>query len=170
MLHKIICIDDVYPETIQYFWPVKILKKRYPKLHIIAFVVANYGYKQNIQDSPIFKSWFDEYKNIVEIGCHGYDHLYPPEQERDNAKELVKKSLLMLRPYLKENFLYRPPGHQRTIFTEKILKELGFGGIAYQNRIKYFNSGEITEGILNLHCTHNKFENPIIEVYKNLCN
>lgn len=168
MIHKIICIDDVYPETLQYFWPVKILKKKYPKVHIIAFVVANYNNSQNIQDSPIFKDWFKEYKDLVEIGCHGYDHLYPPEQERNGARNLVEDSLKLLKPYLKENFLYRPPGHQRSIYTEKILEELGFGGIAYQNRLKYFKTNIIKEGILNLHCTHNKFENPIIKVYKNL--
>jgi len=162
------CIDDIYPETIQYFWPIKIFKKKYPQVHIIAFVITNYNNEQDISKSDIFNGWFDEYKDVLEIGCHGYDHLYPPEQERVDAKELVKKSLDILKPYLKENFLYRPPGHQRTIYTESILKEFGFGGIAYQNRIKYFNTGKISEGILNLHCTKDKFENPIMKVYENL--
>jgi len=168
MINKIICIDDVYPETIQYFWPIKIIKKKYPQVHIIAFVVANYADTQNIQKSNIFKDWFVEYKDMVEIGCHGYDHLYPPEQERDDAKELVKNSLEILTPYLKKNFLYRPPGHQRTIHTENMLQEFGFGGIAYQNRIKYFDGRIIDGGVLNLHCTRNKFENPIMKVYENL--
>lgn len=168
MLYKIICIDDVCPENIKYFWPTKEIKKRYPDVHIIAFVVANYNNEQDISKSTVFKEWYEEYEGMVEIGVHGYCHTYPPEQEKDNAEILVYKSLDILKPYLKDRFLYRPPGFQRTIHTEKMLKKLGFGGVAYRDRIRYFDNGEIKEGILNLHCTLNKYENPIMEIYKTL--
>lgn len=167
-MRKIICIDDVCPENLKYFWPVSQIKAKYNNSRIIAFVIANYHNEQNISESPEFNKWFEEYKNTVEIGLHGYDHTYPPEQEKSNAEELVYKSIQILKPYLKPRFLYRPPGHQRTIHTESILKKCGVSGIAYRNRIKYFDTNEIIEGLINLHCTNDKYENPIIKVYNKL--
>ena len=152
-------IDDVCPSNLKYWCFVDEIIAQYPDIYIIAFVIANNKNKELVSKSQEFNNWFLKYKNRVEIGVHGYDHIDPPEQERDNAKLLVKKSLEILRQYLPEHYLYRPPGHQRTIATEGILKELGFSGIAYQTRIKYFN-GQFIEPIINAHCC-NDYANPI---------
>jgi len=151
--------DDVWPSNLGFFEYWYYVKDKYPNLKLIAFVTANYAYKEDVSKNDLFQQWFEETKDWVEVGVHGYDHGNPPEQERDDAEELVVKSLEILKPYLPEKFLYRPPGFQRTIHTEPMLKKLGFAGIAHQTRIKYFNEG-IVEGIFNTHCT-NKHANSI---------
>jgi predicted deacetylase len=129
-------------------------------LKFIAFVIANYNYEENVAESKEFIDWFECNKDWVEIGVHGYIHNSPPEQELDNAEELVEKSLDILNPFLGKDFLYRPPGFQRTIRTEPMLKKMGFGGIAYQTRIKYFNGKIIERNIINCHCC-DKYYNPV---------
>ena len=155
----IITTDDLSLEHLKFFRYWDEIKARHPDLQLIAFTIANHRGDQDVSKSSEFKSWWEAHKDWVEIGVHGYDHLYPPEQERDNAEELVAKSLEILRSFLPEEFLYRPPGHQRTIHTEPMLKKLGFAGIAYQTRIRLF-MGEIIEGVLNSHCC-DKYFNPI---------
>lgn len=154
--------DDVCPENLKYFQYWDAIKQKYPHIRLIAFVIANYKFEQNVFKSTEFRDWYERTKGWVEIGIHGYDHLFPPEMERENAREFVDKSLFILSPFLPERILYRPPGHQRTIRTESMLKELDICGIAYQNRIKYFDTGEIVENIFNTHCC-DKYYNPITQ-------
>jgi len=153
--------DDVCLENLRFFHYWDKIKMMKPNLKLIAFTIANYKDEQNVAESKEFKSWFDAHRSWVEIGVHGYDHLFLPEQERDDAEELVMKSLEILKNFLPENHLYRPPGFQRTIQTEPMLKRLGFGGIAYQARIKMFD-GRVIEPILNTHCCDRDF-NPVTE-------
>lgn len=124
----------------------------------MAFVIANYQNKENVQESKEFLDWFERTKEWVEIGVHGYDHLFPPECERDNQEEFIEKALDLLRPFLPKKFLYRAPGFQVTNQTEPILRKLGFAGIAHQFRIKYFNGSYVEP--YNTHCC-DKFVNPI---------
>jgi predicted deacetylase len=154
----ILAVDDVCPENLKYWKYVEEIHEEYPNLKIIAFVIANFKYEQNISHSKSFKNWYNEFKNWVEIGVHGYDHLSPPEQERTDAEYYVKKSLEILNPFLPKEFIYRPPGHQRTIKTEPVLKKLGFAGIAYQNKLKYFKGGG--DYFINSHCC-DYFINPV---------
>jgi len=146
--------DDVCPSNLGFFEYWHYVKYRHPDFKLLAFVVANYRGKENVAESEDFIDWYEETKDWVEIGVHGYDHLNPPEQERDDAEELVAKSVEILKPFLLSRFLYRPPGFQRTIHTEPMLKRLGFAGIAYQNRIRYFGRG-IANNVFNTHCTGN---------------
>lgn len=157
-----LAVDDVCPSNLKYWKYVLEIKDKFPDIKIIAFVIACYKNIENVYESEEFINWFEKNKNSMEVGIHGYDHLYPPEQERNNVEELVEKSLNILRPFLKEKFLYRPPGFQRTINTEKILTKLNFGGIMYQYRIKYFNGGIIEGNIINCHCC-DKYNNPVTQ-------
>ena len=147
----IVTTDDVCPENLKYFKYWDEIKRQIPNLKLIAFVIANYKGEQDVSQSGEFQMWYDDHKDWVEIGVHGYDHTYPPEQERDDASDLVMRSVELLRPYLPEKFLYRPPGFQRTIHTEPMLQNLGFAGVAYQTRIKMFD-GRIIEPVLSTHC------------------
>lgn len=159
-MNEILCVDDVCPSNLRYWKYCLEIKDEIPNIRFIAFVIANYKNKEDISKDIDFINWFEENKDWVEIGVHGFDHLYPPEQERIDSEELVYKSINILKPFLKKNFLYRPPGFQRTIKTENILKKLDFGGIAYQNRIKYFDGSIIENNIINCHCC-GKFINPL---------
>lgn len=157
---RVYTTDDLCPENLKYFKFWDEIKLKYPNIRLIAFTIANYKYEQDISKSAEFKDWYEQRKDWVEIGVHGYDHLFPPEQERENSKECVDKSLHILNSFLPKRILYRPPGHQRTVRTEIALRELGVSGIAYQDRIRYFDTGEIIENIFNTHCC-NKYHNPI---------
>lgn len=157
--HLIVTTDDVSPSTLSNWTYWDKVKVRNPNLMVIAFVTANFHHQENVFESDVFKRWFDEHKDWVEIGVHAYDHMKPPEGERDDYDECVKKSLEILRPFLGDNILYRPPGFQTTCKTEPMIKSLGFVGIAHQNRIKYFDGTYKVP--FNTHCTEKKFSKPI---------
>lgn len=155
--------DDVCLHNLVYWSHWDRLKQAFPELKVIAFTVANWGNKENVSESQEFGQWFEARKDWVEIGVHGYDHCFPPECERDNQEELIKKALGILKPFLPEKFLYRAPGFQVTNQTEPILKKLGFAGIAHQGRIKFFD-GRFTD-TFDTHCSDSSF-NPVTEVVK----
>jgi len=164
---KAIISDDVCPSNLVHWKYWMWVKEKYPDLIVLCFVIANYRNRENVAESEKFKEWFEKNKDWVEIGIHGLDHMSPPECERENQEELITKALEILRPFLPEKFLFRPPGHQRTIHTEPILKKLGFAGIAYQTRIRYFD-GRIIEPILNTHLSEDRYENPIGKIWSAL--
>ena len=164
---KMITCDDVCPSNLKHWKYWMWVKEKYPELRVLCFVIANYQNKENAAESREFKEWFETNKNWIEVGVHGYDHTSPPLGDRSNQEELIIKALEILKPFLPEKFLFRPPGYQRTIHTEKILQKLGFAGIAYQSRIRYFD-GEIVEPILNSHLTENRYENPIGKIWNQL--
>ncbi len=155
----IITTDDLCLENLKYFKYWDDVKSQNPNLKVIAFTIANNKCEQRIDESEEFEEWYVQHNDWVEIGVHGYDHMNPPEQERDDAEEYVRKSLEILKTFLPQKFLYRPPGFQRSVRTEPMLKKLGFAGIAYQRRIRYFDE-KIVEGLLNTHCC-DKFNLPI---------
>lgn len=160
---KVLTTDDVCPSSLKYWKYWNKVKEKYPKLRIIAFVIANYQNKENVAKNEEFRKWFEKTKDWVEIGVHGWDHLSPPECERDDQQELILKALKMLHPFLPKKFLYRPPGFQTSIGTEAILKNLGFEGIAHQRRIKYFDG---TYAIpFNSHLSEDKYHNPIGQIW-----
>jgi len=161
--NKVVTTDDVCLHNLCYWAYWDELKKAFPELKVIAFTVADWGNKENVSDSQEFKNWFEERKDWVQIGVHGYDHLYPPECERDNQEEFIARALGVLKSFLPEKFLYRAPGFQVTNQTEPILKKLGFAGIAHQGRIKFFD-GRFVE-TFDTHCS-GKGVNPIAEVSK----
>ena len=159
--------DDVCPSNLVYFKFWDKVKESNPNLKVIAFTIANNQEKEDVSRSDEFKAWFDERKSWVEIGVHGYDHTFPPEGERENQEELIRKSVEILKPFLPENYLYRPPGFQLTCKTEPICRKLGFAGIAHQTRIKYFD-GHFETDLINTHCC-DKWNNPITKVWRKLC-
>ena len=161
----IITTDDICLSNLKYFDYWLKVKEKKKDLNLICFVIANYKYKEDVSKSDIFKKWFDRNKDWITIGVHGYDHLYPPEGERENFEELVKKSLDILQSFLSKDFLYRAPGFQTTCYTEQILKKLGFAGIAHQERIKYFDGR--FDIPFNTHCC-DRYDNPITKIWQNL--
>ena len=161
----IITTDDVCPSNLKFFNYWDKVKEEVPNLKLVCFTIANYKNIEDVSKDEDFIKWFEERKDWVEIGVHGHDHLYPPEGDRNNYAELIKKSLDILKPFLPKDFLYRAPGFQHTCFTEGVLKKLGFAGIAYQTRIKYFN-GTFDEP-LNTHCS-DQYDNPITNIWKQL--
>lgn len=164
-----ITTDDVYPETLKNFKYWEYVKEAKPDLKIIAFIVANYNNKQDISQSNEFKEWYEKNKDWVEIGVHGYDHQRLQEGWRpyEEQKECFKKAIETLRPYLKENFLVRFPGFRFFPFSENLVKELGAGGVAHQEFIKYFDTGQIFRPILNTHLSDEGI-NQISKIWKNL--
>lgn len=162
----IITTDDLCLSNLKFFIYWDKIKTKYPNLKLIAFTIANFKNEENISESKQFKQWYARHKMWVEIGIHGYDHLYPPECERDNQEELILKALNILKPFLPKRFLYRAPGFQITCRTEPILKKLGFFGIAHENRIKYFFEERIIVPF-NTHCS-NKYFNPITDIWNKI--
>lgn len=153
--------DDVSVDTLQHFVYWDKVKKRYPELKLIAFVVAE-GLP-----TPEFDSWYNERKDWVEIGVHCYNHDRPQEGWRDDQEYWIGKARDVLKPYLPERYLYRPPGFRFLPKTERILEKLGFAGIAHQEGIKYFD-GQEGQPVLNTHCTESDFINPIGKIWKEL--
>lgn len=152
----LICLDDVSMASLKYFRFCDEARDQIPGLFVIAFMIA-----KGI-DKHTFGDWYLRHRQWVQIGVHGYDHENFREQKRDNVRELILKSLEILRPFLPEKYLYRPPGFQRTKSMEFMLKDLGFAGIAYRTRIKYFN-GKYIEKFINMHCCNScaGYENAI---------
>lgn len=161
----VITTDDFCLENMKYFEFWDRVKLKRPSLRLVVFTIANFKNGQDVSKSEEFREWFYGHKDWCKIGVHGYDHLYPPECERDDQREVILRALKILRPFLSEKFLYRPPGFQVTCKTEPVLKELGFAGIAYQNRIKYFDGG--FDKPFNTHCCDRYF-NPITKIWKRL--
>ena len=161
--NKVVTTDDVCLSNLQYWRHWNDIKKKVPDLKLIAFVVANYRNQENVAESSAFLEWFECTRDWVQVGVHGYDHLFPPECERDNQEALIAKALKVLRPFLPKNYLYRAPGFQVTNQTEPILKRLGFAGIAHQGRIKFFDGG--FADTFDTHCS-NCDNNPVTEVVK----
>jgi len=157
----LLMVDDVCEENIGNLKYLDEMHQAFPTMKAVLFTIAKHKNMRPITECKAFVEYFNKNRLWTLIGVHGYDHMAPPEQERDNAEELVKLSIKILKPYLHLGPIYRPPGFQTTIHTEKMLKKLGFGGIANQDNIKWLDGGGYTEGFVNCHLTENKFINPI---------
>jgi len=121
-------------------------------LEIIAFTIGNFNNEELLVESDIFKTWFGEHKDWVEIAVHSYDHKFPPDGDRENEAEWIEKALNSLRPFLPEKYGYRSPGWQTSNKTVMILKDLGFSYIAYETKIKDLDTDSIrSERVLNSH-------------------
>jgi len=164
----ILTTDDLCPSNLQFFKYWDEVHNSKPNMKLIAFTIANYKLKENIKESGEFRKWWEQHKDWVEIAIHGYDHMYPPEAERNELEECVEKALDILRPYLPKEYGYRSPGFHFTIRLEPILKKLGFSYVAYRDNIKYFD-GRFLTNLVNTHCTYDKWDNPIGLIYQKIC-
>jgi len=160
--------DDLCPSNLQFFKYWDKVKKRKPNLKLIAFTIANFQNKEPIYKSKEFNMWIKDHKSWVDIAVHGYDHLYPPEAERDDFEEQVEMALDFLYPYLPKKFGYRSPGFKFTVRLEPLLKRLGFYYVAYPQHIKVLETGEIIQPLINTHCC-DRYEQPITEIWRDLC-
>ncbi len=163
--NKIMTTDDLCLSNLKYFKYWDKVKEKYGELKLVAFTIANYRQKEKLDDSKQFKDWFDKYKDWVEIAIHGYDHSYPPEAERDDFEDCVSKALEILKSFLPKEYGYRSPGFKFTVRLEPVLKKLGFGYVAYDDMIKYFDGRKLIP--YNTHCC-NKYENPITKIWDKL--
>lgn len=147
----IFTVDDLCLKYLENFILFDEIKKKYPSFKLIAFTIGNFENKENLKDSERFKQWFSERKDWVEIAVHSFDHLYPPDGDRENEEEWIEKALNSLKIFLPKEYGYRSAGWQTTNKTLGILKKLGFSYIAYENKINYFNQQKIEYGIINSH-------------------
>jgi len=152
--------DDLSTENLKYFKYWDLVKKEIPEFKMIAFVIAEGLNGQ-------FDEWYQTHKDWVEIGVHCYNHERLQEGWREDQEYWIAKATDILLPYLPKRRLYRPPGFRFLSKTEQILKKLGFSGIAHQEFIKYFDTGEKVE-VFNTHCTLNEYHNPIGKIWKNI--
>jgi peptidoglycan/xylan/chitin deacetylase (PgdA/CDA1 family) len=134
--------DDVSVKYLDQLYKLDNLKKKYPDLKVICFVIA-----KDFNDK--LKNWL--LQDWIEVGVHGYDHDYPPECEREDKGERIEKSLKILKPVLPKKFGFRAPGFQMTATTYPILRKLGFSYIAHQTKIQGLKCEVKTDLIIKSH-------------------
>ena len=148
----IFTVDDLclsYLDNFVYFDKIKTQKKDFK---IIVFTIANFNNKELLIQSDIFKEWYENHKPWVEIAVHSYDHMPPPDGDREDEAYWIEKALENLRPFLPVNYGYRSPGWQTTNRTIDILKRLGFAYIAYETKVKNLKTDSVrNEKIFNSH-------------------
>ncbi|OGO14210.1 MAG: hypothetical protein A2Y53_03650 [Chloroflexi bacterium RBG_16_47_49] len=145
-------VDDLCLSYLDNFALFDRIRERRHDFRIIAFAIANFKNNENLLESAVFKNWFTEHKDWVEIAVHSYDHQYPPDGDRDNQEYWIKLALEGLRPFLPVKYGYRSAGWQTTNQTVPILKKLGFSYIAYETRIKDLKQDKVIEdNIVNSH-------------------
>lgn len=143
--------DDLCLSYLDNFKMFDAIKQKVPDFRMIAFTIANFNNKENLAESNVFKKWFKEHKQWVEIAVHSYDHMYPPDGDREDEAQWIEKALYGLKPFLPEKYGYRSAGWQTTNKTVSILKRLGFSWIAYETKINLFNEKKVIYGIINSH-------------------
>lgn len=153
--------DDLSVKNLEYFKYWDLVKVSKPDLKVIAFTIA-----ENLPTAS-FIDWFETHRDWVEIGVHCFNHQKPQEGWREDQRFWIERALKILKPFLPNRYLYRPPGFRFLPMTEKILKELGFSGIAHQEFIKYFDTQEKIP-VFNTHCTFDLYANPIGKIWKEL--
>lgn len=144
-------VDDLCLKYLENFTLFDEIKKEFPKFRLIAFTISNFNNKENLGESKEFKYWYLQHKDWVEIAVHSYDHLYPPDGDRENQEYWIKKAYDNLCRFLPKQYGYRSPGFQTTSGTEGILKKLGFSYIAYETKIKNLITNTIEHGVINSH-------------------
>jgi hypothetical protein len=144
--------DDLCLEYLNNFSILDRIKESYPWFKMVAFTISNFKNNENLLESVIFKKWFEEHKDWVEIAVHSYDHDGIPDGDRDNEEVWIQKALEGLKPFLPKEYGYRSPGWQTTNKTVPILKKLGFAYIAYESFTKdIIKDIIISRNIINSH-------------------
>lgn len=161
-----ITTDDLCLKYLENFELFDNLHDIYPEFKLTAFTISNFKNQESLADSKVFEDWFKQRKEWVEIAVHSYDHLYPPDGDRDNEAYWIKKARDALAPFLPQTYGYRSPGFQTTNQTEKIVRDLGFSYIAYETKVKYFDGRMITN-IINSHLYDVESIKKIYEILQN---
>ena len=135
-------VDDIASKYAADLHKLERLKEIRPDFKVTVFTMAG-GL-----DETICK-WLESNKSWAEVGVHGFDHTDPPECERENREEIIKKSYEILKQYLPDKIGFRAPGFQMTASTYPILRDMGFWYIAHQSRIQPLRQiGEYNQDIL----------------------
>jgi len=141
-MRYLIC-DDVNKKD---FWKLESLKKKFPRLKVTCFVMG--------KDAGDYL-----YNNWIEIGCHGWNHDYPPECERDDQERLIKKAMEALWPYMNGRWGFRAPGFQLIAKSYSILRGFDFDYIAHQNKIQPLKGQRFIQGkMINTHIYDDSLE------------
>lgn len=145
-------IDDLCLEYINNFSLLDEFKKQYKDFNLLIFAISNFKNKESLKTSSFFNEWYQERKDWIEIGVHSYNHLYPPDGDRDNQEELIVKTVDELTSFLPKDFCYRSPGFQTTSKTELILKKVNCVYLAHQTHINNIqNRTRYLTKIINTH-------------------
>ena len=164
----IFTVDDLCLEYLDNFSILDDIRCNFPEFKLIAFTISNFKNRENLKNSSEFLEWFIDHKSWVEIAVHSFDHVYPPDGDRDDQELWIRKARDELRDFLPEKYGYRSPGWQTTSQTEPILKKLGFYYIAYETKIKTLTDGKIIpEIIINSHLYDIKSLRGIYEILQN---
>lgn len=148
----ILTVDDLCLSHLDNFTSFDEAKREQPDLTMIAFAIANFRNREPLMESERFLDWFEEHQDWVEIAAHSYDHLPPPDGDREDQAFWIEKAMLELSLFLGVRYGYRSPGWQTTAKTVPILQELGFSWMAYQFKIVDVNTREIvSDKIINSH-------------------
>ena len=125
----LISSDDLCPLFLSYFKWWDSLKKKHPNLKLTCFVVPRWkdNANQDVSTNREFRDWFENRKEWVCCGVHGYTHGFPPECFGTEEEQMacVQKALSALKGYLPERWSFRPPGNHINNFTIPMLKKLG---------------------------------------------
>lgn len=145
-------VDDLCLEYLDNFKYFDEIKSNNPEFKIIAFTISNFKNKESLKERSLFKDWYQQHKSWVEIAVHSFDHMYPPDGDRDDQAVWIEKARDELKDFLPEKYGYRSPGWQTTNQTITILKQLGFSYIAYENKIRDIENDMILpDRIFNSH-------------------
>jgi len=170
MIDKIaVTTDDLCLSTLVNFKWFDELKEKTPDLKVVAFTIANYQNKESLKDSKNFKEWYKKRQDWIEIAVHSYDHLEPPDGDREDEAYWAKQARDSLKQFLPKKYGYRSAGWQTTNKTVSILKKLGFSYIAYETKIKDLKQDKLLPvRILNSHLNDsNSLQKIYREVLKN---
>lgn len=167
IIRMIITVDDLCLSYLDNFKLFDEMKAQYPNLKIIAFTIGDFKNQEQLDGNKLFEEWFEKRKDWVEIAVHSYDHLYPPDGDRDDEEFWITKALYSLLPFLPKEYGYRSPGWQTTNKTEGILRKLGFSYIAYEDKIKHLNINKLESGVINSHLYDIDSIKKIYEVLQN---
>ena len=160
--------DDLCLSNLRYFKHWDFIKEKKPELKLIAFTIANYQGKEDLSQSKEFKEFYEKRKDWLTIQPHGYDHqrVQIGWRSYEEQKKDIQKCLEILKSYLPDKVIFRFPGFRTMSYSERILRECGVDGIAFQGRIKYFDTGEIVK-TFDTHCG-NEGKNQIKDIYQDL--
>lgn len=141
MTKIILTCDDMNPSVIPIWmntWDK--LKQLHEGLKITAFTVPLWkGISENdVFKSKIFKKWYKERKEWVEIGQQGYTSSHPPECQRFRKPQMtmIKRGNRKIATYMPKNtFVFKPPYYRMDNNTIEILEQIGFSACVHHGKI-----------------------------------
>lgn len=116
------------------------LKENHNDLRVTVFTIPFFlgRKKDDICDNIPFEKWYDQRKEWVELGQHGYTHCKPPECKKfkNTQYSTIKRGMRKIGGYVGDSiYIFKAPYHQMNEFTISVLKSLGFTCCVYFNQL-----------------------------------